>query len=82
MKKIKLQKNQIEDEKGAVTLFVLATMMFFLVVLIISYARIRNELTEQNKKITTIQKEYNSDDIDERYNEALQRMNYFNEKND
>ena len=80
MKKIKLQKNQIKDEKGAVTLFVLATMMFFLVILIISYARIRNEITEQDRKITTIQKEYNSDDIDERYNEALQRTNYSNEE--
>ena len=73
MKSNKLQKNKIKNEKGAITLFVLATMMFLLIMLTISYMEIKNELISQEKKVTTIQKEYSTDDIDAKYDEVISK---------
>ncbi len=73
MKSNKLQKNQIRSEKGAITLFVVAAMMFFIIILTISYMEIRNELISQEKKITTIQKEYSTYDIDAKYDEVISK---------
>lgn len=49
---------EAKQEKGSVTLFVLTSLMFFLVVLTLTYMRISNENQVQLKMIEKIQKQY------------------------
>lgn len=47
-----------KDEKGSVTLFVLATMLFFVTMLVLSYNSQINSITSQRKQIEQIEKQY------------------------
>ena len=64
--KEKLQ-NKLKDSTGSVTLFVLITMMFFLLVTLTWYTHVKNQLSENRKQIKIIQKQYNSSNMEEEY---------------
>lgn len=60
------------DEKGAITLFVLVVMLFFIIFAVGVYVFNSNKLSAQIKDIAKIQEEYSSkNDIDEIYDETI-----------
>ena len=63
-------KNKIQNEKGSITLYVLVTMMLFLSVTVVSYVQSRNKNSTQLQQLGEIQKEYQSNDIDDIYEET------------
>ena len=63
-----------KSEKGSITLMVLASMMFVLVVITASYFAISNKSMEQDKKISQIVKQYQESDEELRQ----QYMNVYN----
>lgn len=48
----------IREEKGSITVFVLAAMLFMLISLVLGYMSISNKNFSQAKDVTRIQKEY------------------------
>ena len=75
---MKIIKKFRKSEKGAITVFVLTALLFMLVVLGVAYISISNKVTNENKKIEQIEKEYleNSNDnvIEQTYNEIVENM--------
>lgn len=65
--------NFMRNEKGSVTLFVLVTMLLIVTVLIIVYMRISERNNNQMQQIEKIQEEYQSENIDQVYQETLQK---------
>ena len=63
-------KNKIQNEKGSITLYVLVTMMLFLSVVLVTYIQSRNKNSTQLQQLGEIQKEYQSNDIDDIYEET------------
>ncbi len=57
-----------KEEKGAITLFVLISMLFFVIVLVGIYIGTSHRTQKQQNEIEKIQKEYETTDIDELYN--------------
>ncbi len=57
-----------KTENGSVTLFVLVSMLFFLVVSIGTYISVSNKATKQKSEINRIQQGYQDTNIDEIYN--------------
>ena len=53
-------KKTIKNENGSITVFVVATMLFILVLVMIFYFSINNKATTQNKDIDKIKSEYQS----------------------
>lgn len=50
------------EERGSVTLFVLVSMMFFLIFLTFTYMNQADKINNQKRQIDEIQKQYNVDD--------------------
>lgn len=63
-----LYKNKIKSSKGSITLYVLISMIFFLVIVFGIYTNASNKTQKQDKEINKIQKEYQQEDIDDLYN--------------
>lgn len=63
-------KNKIQNEKGSITLYVLITMMLFLSVSLVTYMQSKSKNSTQLQQLGEIQKEYQSNDIDEIYKET------------
>ena len=57
------------DEKGSITIYVLTTMLLMLIVTISVYVNKQNEVMKSMQEISKIQKEYNTDNIDNAYEE-------------
>ena len=53
-------KKTIKNENGSITVFVVATMLFILVLVMIFYFSKNNKATTQNKDIDKIKSEYQS----------------------
>lgn len=53
---------RIKDEKGSITIFVVATMLLFITVLAVNYSRQTDKLNNQKRQIREIEKQYNVDD--------------------
>lgn len=73
MKWIKMLK---KSEKGAITLLVLTTMIFVLVILTASYFAISNKSTDQDKKISQIVEQYraSTEDMEQEYQKAINSL--------
>ena len=73
---MKILKRMLKQEKGAITMTVLAAMLFITTVLVISYFSIFNLGSNQNKKIQQISKQYSVTDgeLEERYNQLLREL--------
>lgn len=68
---------EIKSEKGAITVFVLATMLFLITVLFLSYMGMSSKVTTTEKQVNKIQEEYASKDeneFDEEYKKAVDNM--------
>lgn len=67
-----IKKKGKRNEKGSITLFTLVAMLFFIIILILSYTSQINKISSQKKQVEKIKEEYNTDDeIEEVYNKAL-----------
>lgn len=66
-------KSNIKEQKGSITLFVLLSIMFFVVVLMGLYINSSYKLQKQQKDIEQIQKSYNKENIDDLYNRAYEK---------
>lgn len=75
MKKLKSLTKTMKSEKGAITLFVVVLLLFFLIALITNYVGMQNKIREQEKQIKMIQSEYSVTDIDRVYYETVRRVN-------
>lgn len=64
------RRKEKQGEKGSVTLFVLVTMMFFLMVIIFSYARQSEKINAQKRQIEEIQKKYEPENVEDIYYEV------------
>lgn len=71
---------RVKEEKGSVTLFVLASMLFFVIVLVGLYVSSSYKVQKQDKEITKIQKSYKHENINDIYN--LCEENYKNRANE
>lgn len=67
MKKI----NKTKEEKGSITLFVLMSMIFFVIVLVGLYVNSSYKVQKQQKEIERIQRTYEIEDINGVYNRAI-----------
>ena len=66
-------KKTIKNENGSITVFVVATILFILVLVMIFYFSINNKATTQNKDIDKIKSEYQSSNESE-MNQAYERL--------
>ena len=57
--------NKLKNQQGSVTLFVLIVMIFFLIILVSLFANTKTKIIEQEKQIAIIQKEYETEDINQ-----------------
>ncbi len=74
MKKIlRIFLNKTTQENGSITLFVLLSMLFFLIVLLGIYANTSLKVQNQKKEIDKIQSTYNQMDINSAYYKAYEK---------
>ena len=72
MKNIK-NYHEIKQEKGSITLYVLISMIFFIVVILGIYLNSNSKTQKQNKEIQKIQKEYEKENINDVYQKAYDK---------
>ena len=72
MKNIK-NYQKIKQEKGSITLYVLISMFFFIVVVLGIYFNSDSKMQKQNKEIEKIQKEYEKENINDVYEKAYNK---------
>ena len=65
-----------KEERGSVTLYVVISMMFFLIMVVGIYVSSTNKVQTQQKEIAEIQKSYETEDINTLYNEKYYSSNY------
>jgi len=77
MKKNKL-KNKINNEKGSITIFVVTSMFFFLVILLSVYINNVNKNSNMDKDIKRIEQQYNvtTDDLEQAYQKIVSETKY------
>ena len=78
---IKDVKYNLKSEKGSISIFVLAAMIFMTTILAISYIGINNKQIAQEKEIQRIQEEYSAKDsmqqekqMEEAYKKAIKNL--------
>ena len=69
-------KSKIKEQKGSITLFVLVSIMFFVIVLVGLYVNSSYKIQKQQKEIEKIQKNYNKENINELYEETYNKYMY------
>ena len=67
---------KIKQEKGSITLYVLISMMFFLVVIFGIYVNSSNKIQKQEEEINKVQKEYEKENVNDIYEKTYN--NYVN----
>lgn len=67
-------KINLKEEKGSVTVFVVSIMIFIVTVLGITYMSVLNKLTAEEKRIDRIQSQYSVDNLDEKYQRAVENL--------
>ena len=67
---------KIKQEKGSITLYVLISMMFFLVVIFGIYVNSSNKIQKQEEEINKVQKEYEKETVNDIYEKTYN--NYVN----
>lgn len=63
---------KIKNQSGSVTLFVIVSMMFILIVVLAAKFSETNKEIAQGKEIQAVQEQYNEYDLDSEYNKALE----------
>lgn len=66
--------NKVKEQKGSITLFVLLSILFFMIVLVGLFMNSNNRMQKQEKEIDRIQESYNSVDPDKMYQETIEKM--------
>lgn len=73
----KIEKSR-KNEKGSITLFVLVAMLFFIVIVFLSYMGVFNKMASQEKDIQKIEAEYNKnsniEEMERQYQEVVNKM--------
>ena len=69
--KIKLK---IKNQNGSITLFVLLSIMFFVIILVGLYINSSYKFQKQKQDIEKIQKSYNTENIDDLYNKTYEKQ--------
>lgn len=64
---------KINSEKGSITLYVLISMLFFVIVLVGLFVNSNYKIQQQERSVHKIQKEYEKSNIDDLYNEAINK---------
>ncbi len=64
---------KIKNEKGSITLFVLISMLFFVIILVGLFTNISNKVAKQEREINRIQQSYRQEDINKIYNEKYEQ---------
>lgn len=62
---------KIKSERGAITLFVVISIIFFVIVLVGLYVTSSNKMLKQQKELQQIQKNYETENIDDVYNRIV-----------
>lgn len=62
-------KKKIKSQKGSITLFVLISIMFFIIILTGIYISSSNKVQQREKEIEKIQEEYKQKDVNDIYEE-------------
>ena len=78
---LKIINKKIKSEKGSVTVFVLATMLFIMLVMITSYTGMMNKLSNQTKQIQKIQEEYMVANVEEQMTDEYNKVIDSNKEN-
>lgn len=73
-----LNKEKVKDERASITLFVLITCMFFIIILLLVNIRLSNKRSNQEKALGQIMKEYTAsgNDMESAYAEAIDGEGY------
>lgn len=65
-----MNRNKLKKEKGSITLYVLISMFFFIVIVFGVYFNTNSKIQKQNKEIEKIQKQYEKENINDVYEKA------------
>lgn len=65
-------KSKIKEQKGSITLFVLLSILFFVIVLVGLYINSSYKIQKQQKELERIQKSYNTENINDIYNKTYE----------
>lgn len=68
-------KSKFKEQKGSITLFVLVSIMFFVIVLVGLYVNSSYKIQKQQKEIEKIQRTYNTENVDDLYEKAYEKYN-------
>lgn len=66
-------KSRFKEQKGSITLFVLVSIMFFIVVLVGLYINSSYKIQKQQKEIEKIQKSYEKENANDLYNKTYEK---------
>lgn len=66
---------KVKKENGSITLFVLVSMLFFIIVLMSIFVNTNNKMQKQEKEIQQIQKSYQKEDINSLYENIVKSHN-------
>ena len=64
---------KLKNENGSITLFVLVSMLFFIIVLMGIFVNTNNKIQKQEKEIQQIQKSYQKEDINFLYQNTIKK---------
>ena len=62
---------KIKEQKGSITLFVLVSMLFFVVIVVGIFVNSSYKVQKQQREIESIQKSYGTEDPDELYKKII-----------
>ncbi len=66
-----ISKLKMKSQRGSITLFVLVTLLFFVIILTLGYTAQMNKISSQKRQIEEIQKQYSTDgEMEEAYYEV------------
>ena len=65
---------KLRSEKGSITLFVLTSMLFFVMIIFLLYSGMENKINAQKKELDIITKEYEQFNMEQEYNQAKERI--------
>ena len=65
-----MNRKRLKNEKGSITLYVLISMFFFIIVVFGIYFNTNSKMQKQNKEIEQIQKQYEKENINDVYEKA------------
>ena len=66
-------KKRIREQKGSITLYVLISMLFFIIVLMGLFVNSNYKMQQQERSVKKIQKSYEKSNIDDLYNETINK---------